>query len=276
MITIVGLGVLGSRVCQHLPKDIDILLIDFDIVHEENIGLQYPQECIEMKKVEAARILWQPRAQALHKHIDVTTVGLLKDASLVIDCTDNMLTRYIINDFCFREGIPWVHAAMSDTLGTVATFIPDGPCFACVYPEGHGETCSRQFNKAVADHTASIAAHEALHLIKHPVSKFVRVLPTSMQVLEMSVRKNCPTHAGIYPYLQHKPQSFYITYCNNADCMAAKPLRHLHDRGAAKEFILHGKHVQLFPNGEIHFHNATSEDDLHAIAEEIYRNHFTR
>jgi molybdopterin/thiamine biosynthesis adenylyltransferase len=267
MIVIVGLGALGTRVCKEIPAGTELLLIDFDTVSEENIGNQFPREVLGMSKVEACRILWQPEANVLRKHIDVTTAALLKDASLVIDCTDNMLTRYIINDYCTREGIPWVHTAMSDTMGTVAVFEPNGPCFACVYPDGKGLTCSRSFNRAVADHTAAIAVQEALRTERKPV--FVRVYAADIMVLEMAVRKDCPAHNGNYIYLSQKPQSFYITYCSNHQCMAAKPLKH-HDLGASRELTVDGKRVTLFANGELHFHDTADDDELYALAQHVY------
>jgi hypothetical protein len=36
---------------------------------------------------------------------------LLRGADVVLDGTDNFETRYLINDFCVREGLPWIYAA---------------------------------------------------------------------------------------------------------------------------------------------------------------------
>ncbi len=271
MIVVVGLGMLGSRVCKLLPAHIPLLVIDFDTVQRKNIGLQYPAQALGMKKVDAAK-LYAPHAQTVHKHIDVTTVGLLQEASLVIDCTDNLVSRYVINDFCSREGIPWIHTAMNDTVGTVAVFLPEGPCFSCVYPHGKGETCTSAANTTIADSVASVAVHECLRLIKKPDgSHFIRITKNGKTAMAMTKNPRCETCNGVYTHLELKPRSFYITYCTNSKCMAAKPLKHSHDHGVATTREVDGIPLSIYPNGEIHFHKEADADILYTIAEKVYK-----
>jgi molybdopterin/thiamine biosynthesis adenylyltransferase len=270
MIAIVGLGTLGVRVAKQLPAGTPLLLIDYDTVEEENLGTQYPAEALGLPKVEACRRLYHHDASIIHKHIDVTTIGVLAEAELVIDCTDNMLARYLINDYCAREGIPWIHSAMSDTAGTVAAFVPGGPCFACVYPKGTGETCTRDFARGIADHTAQVAVQEAEHVQRTLATRFIRVGIHDATPFAITKRAGCPTCAGNYTYLELAPQAFYITYCQNAHCMAAKPLKHSHEHGTPKEQVVNGIPVSVFPNGEIHFHQHADDDVLFAIAKHVY------
>ncbi len=63
--------------------------------------------------------------------------------SLVIDCTDNVLTRYLISDACslLSPSPPLVSAAAMGTEGTLTTYnyrptpaSPTPPCYRCVYP----------------------------------------------------------------------------------------------------------------------------------------------
>jgi hypothetical protein len=55
--------------------------------------------------------------------------------------------------------------------------------------------------------------------------------------------------------------------------MAAKPFKHLHDHGRPKTLVVKGMPLELFPNGEIHFHAEAEDDDLYKIAEETYKEH---
>jgi molybdopterin-synthase adenylyltransferase len=271
MIALVGLGLLGSRVCKQLPPDIPVLLVDYDTVEQENLHRQYPQEGLGMRKVDAAKTLFARHAQIVHKHIDVTTVGLLAEATLVIDCTDNLLVRYTINDFCSREGIPWIHSAMNDHVGTVAVFLPEGPCFQCLYPKGAGEACTRAANTALADKVASVVVQEAkLLLAGQEASHFIRVTANDKVVLALAKNKHCLACNGIYQYLDLKSDAFYITYCQNSNCMAAKPHRHSHDHGTPQHRTVQGIPLQVFPNGEIHFLKHADEDLLYRIAREVY------
>jgi molybdopterin/thiamine biosynthesis adenylyltransferase len=278
MIVVVGLGTTGTRVCQRLPTEArmrrghELLLIDYDTVSEENIGTQYPKEFSGWRKVDAAREAWQPEAMVLHKHLDLTTAGLLKDASIVIDCTDNLLARRVINDYCGKNGIPWVHTALSDTLGTVALFVPGSACFNCVYPENIGENCTRDFNRLVAEHTAARAVLECFSAEHTPTSRYTRITQKDSSKLSVEQRSDCRTCKGLYSYLELPAGDFYITYCINSGCMAAKPaVQRAHDHGTPEHKIVNGIPLEVFPNGEIHFHKQADDDVLYTTAKEVYR-----
>jgi molybdopterin/thiamine biosynthesis adenylyltransferase len=266
MIAVVGLGILGTRVVKLIDPYTELLLIDYDFVQPENVPKQYPKEALHKSKVEACRELYHEKAEVIHTHIDVTTVGVLSDCELVIDCTDNILVRRIINDFCSKEGIPWIHSALSDTAGSVAVFIPGEACFNCVYPDIVGETCSPRLPVKLADKTASAV----ITAMKNMTPAFIRIAKDNT-VLAISKRADCKTCSGIYEWL--KPKKFYITYCENAECMAAKPFKHLHDHGKPKNIVVDDMPLELFPNGEIHFHAEAEDDELYRIAEKTYKEH---
>ena len=57
------------------------------------------------------------------------------DVDLVLDCSDNFSTRYLINDFCLDKKLPWVYASVHQYAGQCALFVPGGACFRCVFPQ---------------------------------------------------------------------------------------------------------------------------------------------
>ena len=66
-------------------------------------------------------------------------------ADLVLDATDHAGTRYLINDFCVRENIPWIYTGVAGTGGMILPVLPqEGPCLRCLYPEppAEGETAN--------------------------------------------------------------------------------------------------------------------------------------
>jgi molybdopterin/thiamine biosynthesis adenylyltransferase len=272
----------------------EVFLIDYDMVAEKNTPRQYPAEAVGMRKVDAAEQffsrsehrpehigvedspqLLRSNITAVHKFLDVTTIHLLEEASVVIDCTDNLTTRYLINDFCSQQGIPWIHSAVSDTAGTVASFSPGSPCFSCVYPTGVGETCTDDLDLLVADRVAETVVQELKHLRANPeATRFIRVTRKDKLVLDLTHRKDCAACKGVYTHLELKPKSFYITYCTNSKCMAAKPLKAVHkDHGPGKELVVQGVPLTVYGNGEIHFHKEVETDDLYSLADRVYKMH---
>jgi molybdopterin/thiamine biosynthesis adenylyltransferase len=272
MIVLVGLGTLGTRVLKRLSRYEKILAIDYDTVERENIGTQYPPIALGKKKTEAARAYIRTDIEVIDKHLDWSTAGLLEPAELVIDCTDNMLVRYVINDYCAKHGIPWIHGGISDCVGSVASIAPDGPCYQCIYPRGRGEDCTLELDTTIAERVADAVILE-LARVRASTSvktRFTRIGRENLTVLDVTRRAGCPTCNETYHYL--KPRDYFITYCVTAQCMSAKPVHpHHHDRGPGEEVTVDGVRCTVHRNGEIHFHKVLNDDRLHAIAEKLYR-----
>ena len=55
-----------------------------------------------------------------------------KHVDLIIDATDNFETRQLINDFAFKEKVPWIYGGVVQSTYIEAAFIPvETPCFNC-------------------------------------------------------------------------------------------------------------------------------------------------
>lgn len=64
-----------------------------------------------------------------------TKEGNLKKYDLVLDCTDNPATRYLLNDAAVIAGIPLVSAAALKTEGQLSVLnFKGGPCYRCLFP----------------------------------------------------------------------------------------------------------------------------------------------
>jgi len=84
----------------------------------------------------------------------------LLGADLVLDATDNVETRYLINDYCVKSEIPWLYAGCVGTEGRVMAIIPGKTaCLRCLFPHtpapGELETCD---SAGVLGPAASVAA----------------------------------------------------------------------------------------------------------------------
>ena len=74
---------------------------------------------------------------------------LVGDSCLILDCLDNFETRYVLNAFSVRRGVPMIHAGVNGMRGQVV-FIhpPDTPCLACMAPETEPEGAAARGNPA--------------------------------------------------------------------------------------------------------------------------------
>ena len=154
-IAVVGIGALGSASANNLARAGAgcLRLIDGDTAEITNLQRQ-------LLYTEADAAASVPKAVAAAEHLRAVNSGieieprverlsvencseLLSGVDLVIDGTDNITARYIMNAHCRRLGIPWVYGAALGSTGAVFPVIPDGACFRCLFPEDNstGESC---------------------------------------------------------------------------------------------------------------------------------------
>lgn len=145
---IVGAGGLGAPVALYLAASGvgRITICDDDAVDLTNLQRQIVHftDAIGEPKVESAR-----RTLArINPNVQVATIaervsgerlqGLVTSASVVVDCTDNFVTRHAINRACVKSGTPLVSGAAIRFDGQIASFDLrklDSPCYHCLFPE---------------------------------------------------------------------------------------------------------------------------------------------
>jgi molybdopterin/thiamine biosynthesis adenylyltransferase len=145
-VLIAGVGGLGSPAaiylaCAGVGK---LTIIDSDVVELSNLNRQilHGEEDIgEQKVVSAARKLARLNSTVAVNPVAARITAeslptLLPGVDVVVDCLDNMATRFILNEACFQAGIPLIHGGISGTLGEITTIIPgQTPCLACMFPQ---------------------------------------------------------------------------------------------------------------------------------------------
>ena len=148
---IVGVGALGCVSADLLARAGvgTITLIDRDIVEETNLQRQtlFSEVDLLVPKTEAAvtRLTAINSSITIYAHaadlIGANAESLLslgtpeqQRPSILIDGTDNFATRYLLNDLAVKHGVHFAHAGVVATVGTQATFSPNGACLRCVFP----------------------------------------------------------------------------------------------------------------------------------------------
>lgn len=145
-IVIAGVGGLGSpaaiySACAGVGH---IKIIDHDSVELSNLNRQilHWDENIGEKKVFSAAA----KLTRLNPGVEFTPVcesitegnvgSIIQGADAVIDCMDNLETRFILNEACVSSGIPFIHGAVHGLDGEITTIMPgETACLACIYPE---------------------------------------------------------------------------------------------------------------------------------------------
>jgi len=144
---IVGVGGLGSWTAELLTRaGVGALrLVDDDRVDLTNIHRQalYDEEDAAAKapKVEAAaRRLGRINAgvavePAFERLAAANIERLAAGAHVILDGTDNFATRFLINDFAVKRGVPWVMAGVVAAEAQVMAVLPGRTaCLRCLMP----------------------------------------------------------------------------------------------------------------------------------------------
>lgn len=145
-VLIVGAGGLGSSVALYLAAAGvgNIGIVDADEVDLSNLQRQiiHTTADIGRAKVQSAK----ESMQAINPEIRVKTYQmfvtaeniceLVREYDFVVDATDNFKAKFLINDACVIEKVPFVHAGILRFGGQIMTYVPgEGPCYRCVFGE---------------------------------------------------------------------------------------------------------------------------------------------
>ncbi|MCE5394434.1 MAG: HesA/MoeB/ThiF family protein [Acidithiobacillus sp.] len=149
-VLIIGMGGLGCPAAQYLSTAGvgSLTLCDPDTVSLSNLPRQilYTDADLHHPKVAVAARKLQQLNPAVHiVCAQQAADGAFLEASvpkvdLVLDCSDNFLTRHAVNRACRAAKKTLISAAAIGWSGQLAVFPPQGPCYACLYPETGEET----------------------------------------------------------------------------------------------------------------------------------------
>lgn len=155
---VVGVGALGSSIAIQLTRAGvgTVRLIDSDEVELGNLHRQilYNEADVRQGRAKALAAVDHLRAAnsdvtlepKVDRLVEENANDLIAGAHVVVDGTDNLATRYIINRACLAAGIPWVYGGVAGTHGLVIPVVPGkGPCLRCLFddpPEKEVSTAS--------------------------------------------------------------------------------------------------------------------------------------
>jgi len=181
-VLLLGAGALGSPSGLYLAAAGvgTIGIVDYDVVDISNLQRQiiHASDRVGMLKTESA----QKSISAVNPGVKVNrhevrlssenVMDIISGYDVIINCSDNFPTRYLINDACVFAGKPLVDGAIFQFEGNATVFYPrrGGPCYRCLYPEppppGMAPSCAEAGVLGVLPGLiGSIEALEAIKLI---------------------------------------------------------------------------------------------------------------
>mgnify|MGYP001545199752 CR=1 FL=1 len=147
-VLIVGCGALGSNLANLAGRAGFgcLVLVDNDLPELSNLQRQvlFDEDDVKEglhKSLALARRMGKINSDIEYEphvaRVDEKNIGeFLAGVDLVLDGTDNIETRKVINKACYQQGIPWVYGGVVGTQGNIMPIRPGiGPCFSCLYPE---------------------------------------------------------------------------------------------------------------------------------------------
>jgi len=157
-VLIVGAGGLGAPAALYLAAaGVGTLgVVDYDRVDVTNLQRQVIHHTADIgrAKVDSAR----ERIQAINPDVTVQTYPvritaenisqIIRQYDFVIDGTDNFPAKFLINDACYFEKVPFSHAGILRFDGQLITVLPgQTTCYRCIFhsppPAGAVPSCSQ-------------------------------------------------------------------------------------------------------------------------------------
>src|SRR3990170_2839053 len=212
-VAIVGLGALGTVSAGLLARAGvgHLRLIDRDVIEVNNLQRQvlFDERDVDLPKAEAAaaKLLAansEIRIEPVSKDLNASNAeSILAGVDLIVDGTDNMEARFLVNEVAVQRGLPWVYGGAIATHGMALAIVPKTTaCFRCFLPRmpppGSLPTCDTAgILNTVSSAIGAIQATEALKLLLgRPPSGELLVFDgwaNDLQRLRIVRRPDCPT-----------------------------------------------------------------------------------
>ena len=235
-VAIVGIGALGTVSAELLARAGigKLVLIDRDIVEMSNLQRQSLFDENDVGKPKAS----QAKEHLSRINSDVKIDFFIDDLNfgniekifnkknkinLLLDCTDNLEARFLINDFCIKNKISFIYSSAVGSKGYVFDIIPKAtPCLRCFIKEASQlETCETAgVLNTITNLISSLQANEAIKILldKQYEKKllFFDVWKNEIEKIKIRKNKNCQCCVNNnFEYLNGAKSTNIIKLCGN-------------------------------------------------------------
>jgi len=145
-VLVVGAGGLGAAILPYLAAAGvgEIGIVDDDDVEISNLHRQviYKSSAVGKSKAEEAKLMIselnpQIKVNAIPEKLSgKNAISLFEKYDIIVDATDNIFIKYLINDACLLTNKPMVYGSIFRFQGQVSVFnYQNGPTYRCLYPD---------------------------------------------------------------------------------------------------------------------------------------------
>lgn len=218
-ILIIGFGGLGTGVAMNLVRmGVGHLgIVENDIVDISNLQRQilFDENDIDNSKIDCGieklrKINSSVIIDKYYERLNESNASdIIKNYDIIVDCTDNYETRYIINKACIDNNKKCVFGAVNEFEGSVMSYIPGNICYECVM--GNYDSLKENKEKkvevgvlgAMVSLVSSIQALEVIKLIlnfeDNLAGKLLIIdgLDYSFTSINLSVKDSCYCNVGV-------------------------------------------------------------------------------
>ena len=206
---VVGLGGLGSPAALYLAAaGIGKLgLMDHDVVSLSNLQRQILHDTNGLNTPKTVSAETKLRALNPDVRLDVISEKITPENAekyisaydFILICTDNLASKYLVNDLCVKLGKAFSIAGISGWKGQVMTHVKGSACYRCLFPEPDRNAVEdKSVFGALAGIVGSIQAGEAVKFLTQTGELLTNRLLTvdaqtlDFQSLEVPPSENCP------------------------------------------------------------------------------------
>lgn len=236
-VLIVGMGALGTAIANHFVRAGigSVRFVDRDYVEKSNLQRQMLFDEDDVNNSLPKAVAAEKKLSKVNSEIEISGIvadanltnidQLLEDVDIVVDGTDNFHTRFLLNDACYKKGIPFVYGGAVSSRGMSAAFIPNKtPCLRCFISSGDqaGQSCDTiGVIGPVVDIVASFQAVETIKYLVGAEDKLRNSLITfdiwsnyRYEVKYDQPKKDCPTcQLKEYPALSVDDKEVFTVMC---------------------------------------------------------------
>ncbi len=155
-VVVVGSGGLGSPVLYTLAQAGvgTIALVDYDRVDISNLNRQilHSETRLGLPKIDSAEIFLRelnPDLNLIKHNTSLTkdnALDIISACDVLVDCVDNLSTRYLINEACALLNKPLVEAGVNGFEGIATTIMAArSTCYQCLFPARSALDCNAKY-----------------------------------------------------------------------------------------------------------------------------------
>lgn len=216
-VTIIGIGALGSLASELLVRSgvSNLVLYDKDKIEESNLQRQhlFTKKDIGKSKVKIAKerlkeINPDVRIKDNNKEINYKNINEIK-TSLILDCTDNLHTRFLLNDYCVKNNIKCIFSSGEENKGYVFSY-NNKACFACLFfgMKSISDCNTVGVLNSITSLISSLQVNEAIKFLTGKENEdkliYINLKENDFSKIKVNKRKDCSTCNGIFRYLKGK------------------------------------------------------------------------